>query len=275
VDPADRSGMDRWPWLFLLAATGVAVWRAVRRRDRARQLMLLCHRAGIEFSPIDPFPDTLWLPFRWLGEGRWTRAEHVVWNRADGHDARAFDLLVEEARSEESTPATVRRYSCAVAALPFGCPRLEIVPRDVLGQVADALVADEVQLELEAFNRRFRVRSSDRRLAVAFCDQRMMRSLMALPPGVTVAVHEDRILARAAELPPAEVLLLLEAVRAVARAVPPVVSDLYPPRPMKGRHEDRWLQGRWSPEPIGDDVADAAEVADGDLVRSSEPTDHP
>jgi hypothetical protein len=217
--------------------------------------MLLCHRAGLEFSPIDPFPDTLWLPFRWLGEGRWTRAENVVWHRAHGDDVRAFDLLIEEARSNEDLPRVVRRYSCAVAALPFGCPKLEIAPRDAVGTMADALLGSEVELELEAFNRRFRVQATDRRFAVAFCDQRMMRALMGLPQGVTVAVNEDRVLVRAPALPPAQVLLLFEAVRALGRAVPPVVADLYPPRPSKGRYEDRWLQGQWSPDPIGDDDA--------------------
>ena len=106
------------------------------------------------------------------------------------------------------------------------------------------------------------MRANDRRFAVAFCDQRMMRALMGLPPGVMVAVNEDRLLLRAKELSSAQVLLLFEAARAIGRAVPRVVAGLYPPRPSKGRHEDRWLQGRWSPEPIGDD-ASGSSVATG------------
>jgi hypothetical protein len=214
--------------------------------------MLQCHRADLEFSPIDPFADTLWLPFRWLGDGRWSRAENVVWNRSEGEDVRAFDLLVEQ-RTDQGARTVVRRYVCAAVALPFGCPRLEIVPRDAIGQLAGAIPSSEVELELEAFNRRFRVLADDRRLAVAFCDQRMMQALMGLPPGVSVAVNEDRMLLRAAELAPAEVLLLFEAARALRRSVPAVVADLYPQRPVKGRHEDRWLQGHWSPQPTGDD----------------------
>lgn len=247
--------MDLWIWVGIaLVAVGAGGWRALHRRDRARQLMTLCHRADLEFSPIDPFPDTLWLPFRWLGEGRWSRAENVVWNRAEGNDVRAFDLTIEDVSAKEEAPRTVRRYTCAAVALPFGCPRLEIRPRDTVAQVADALTGGETELELEGFNRRFRVGGTDRRFAVAFCDQRMMRALMGLPAGVTVAVNEDRMLLRAGVLPPAEVLLLFEAARAIRRVVPSVVASLYPPRPSKGRHEDRWLQGRWSPEPIGDDV---------------------
>jgi hypothetical protein len=256
--------MDLWFWGVVLAVGAFGVWRAWRRRGRARQLMLLCHRADLEFSPIDPFPDTLWLPFRWLGDGRWSRAENVVWNRAEGDGVRAFDLLIEQASpSQEAATRTMRRYACAVVALPVGCPRLEIRPSDAVAQVSDAFTGSDIELELEAFNRRFRVRSEDRRFAVAFCDQRMMRAMLGLPSGVAVAVNEDRMLLRAGALPAAEVLLLFEAARAMRRAVPDVVAGLYPPRPAKGRHEDRWLQGHWSAGPTGDD-AEAAPSAGAD-----------
>jgi hypothetical protein len=255
--------MDLLVWLVVAAAACVGAWRMHRRRGRARQLMLLCHRADLEFSPIDPFPDTLWLPFRWLGEGRWTRAENVVWNRAHGDDVRVFDLLIEEEPSHEGGPRAIRRSVCAAVTLPFGCPTLEIRPREALDQITDAITGSDVDLELEAFDRRFRVRAEDRRFALAFCDQRMMRALMGLPPGIAVAVNEDRMLLRAGELAPAQVLLLFEAARAIGRAVPSVVADLYPPRPAKGRHEDRWLQGHWSPDPIGDDAGGATAAGSG------------
>ena len=65
-------------WLFWAGAAAlavVAIARLARRRSRQRELMLLCHRAGVSFMPIDPFPDTLWLPFGWLGLGRWIVAD--------------------------------------------------------------------------------------------------------------------------------------------------------------------------------------------------------
>ena len=69
-------------WLGTAVLVAVAVGRYARRRTRQRALMLLCHRAGVSFMPHDPFPDTLWLPFGWLGLGRWVAAENVVWNEA-------------------------------------------------------------------------------------------------------------------------------------------------------------------------------------------------
>lgn len=247
--------MDGWlPIVAVAVCAAAGAWRLVRRHGRDRRLMLLCRRADLEYSAVDPFPDTLWLPFGWLDDGRWVRAEHVVWNRGGGDAVRAFDLVIEEPRASGDAPPRQRRVTCATATTGSGGPRLRIAPRDVVGTAADAVLGREIELELEAFNRRFRVTAEDRRYAVAFCDQRMMRALMALPHGVSVAANEDRLLLRASELPPAEVLLLHDAARAIARTVPAVVADLYPPRPSVGPHEARWLQGHWSPDPTGDDA---------------------
>lgn len=241
-------------WLAIAVIAVVAVgWRLRRRRDRTRQLMVLCRQASLEFAPFDPFPDTSWLPFRLFGQGPPRGTENVVWNDADGDDARAFDFWFEERRREDSLPVR-HRYSCALVALPFACRRLEVAPHGLADDVRELIDGDDLELELEAFNRRFDVRTDDRRFAVTFLDQRMMRALMTLPEGVTVLVNEDRMLLIASLLPAARVLLLLEAARAMRRNVPSVVASLYPPRPMKGPHEDRWLQGQWSPEPIGDDA---------------------
>jgi hypothetical protein len=241
-------------WIAVaLLAVAVVAWRFGRRRDRQRRLMLLCERASLEFSALDPFPDTLWLPFRLFGQGPARGTENVVWNDDDGDDARAFDFWFEERKNEDSIPV-VRRFSCALVVLPFACRRLEVAPHGISGEVRELIEGDDLELELEEFNRRFDVHAEDRRFAVTFLDQRMMRAMMALPPGVSMLVNEDRMLLIASLLPAGEVLLLLEAARAMRRHVPPVVASLYPPRPMKGPHEDRWMQGRWSPEPIGDDV---------------------
>ncbi len=47
----------------------------------------------------------------------------------------------------------------------------------------------DIRTESEEFNRRFEVRSSDRRFALAFVDARMMRWLLDQPPGNRFAKH--------------------------------------------------------------------------------------
>jgi hypothetical protein len=79
----------------------------------------------------------------------------------------------------------------------------------------------------------------------------MMQALMRLPDAVGVDANEDILALHASLLPPERALLLYEAASAVRRRLPRVVSDLYPRRAVRGAHERRWLQGRWSAESIG------------------------
>jgi hypothetical protein len=104
-------------------------------------------------------------------------------------------------------------------------------------------------LELDAFNRRFDVRTADPRAAVAFLDQRMMDAILQVPLRVAIHVHADRMLLVGPTLEPPTMLLLLEVARTLADRIPPVIASLYPPRPAEGPFEDRWLQGAWSPDP--------------------------
>jgi hypothetical protein len=240
--------MELLLWIVAAAALGaLGVWRVRRAGDRQRQLMNLCHRAGLGFEPIDPFHD-LWLPFSIIGRGSDRGTENAVWDRRDGGHVRAFDLWIEE-KTQSGARGRRRLWSCAVAELPFATSSLKVVPRSRVDTLMDRLEGGGIELELESFNRRFRVESDDRRFAVAFLDQRMMLALLGLPPHVSLEVREDRLLLTAPLLPAAEVLVMLEAARLLGRHVPKVVASMYPPRPMEGPFEDRWLQGHWSAEP--------------------------
>ena len=238
-------------WLALLVVATVALarlwWRWRRGASRQRRLMLLCQRAGLDFAPLDLFGDTAWLPFPMFGRMR-SGTENVVWERRRGKDIRAFDFWHEEPADDR--PVTPRRrVTCAFVPLAFSAPRLRIAPRDLEDDVKAALGMQEVRLELDAFNRRFVVETEDERFAVAFLEQRMMEGLLALPDGVTAETNENVLLLSAPELPAEQVLLLFDAAVSIQRRVPRVLSSLFPPRPTEGPYEDRWLQGRWSPNP--------------------------
>jgi hypothetical protein len=121
-------------------------------------------------------------------------------------------------------------------------------------EIADAIGLRLVTLELEEFNDRFRVEAEDARAASALLDQRVMEGFLRLPHDVVADVNEDVLLLSAPELPPEEMLQLLDAANSIQRDLPRVMPSLFPPRPTRGPHESRWLQGRWSPEPTGADT---------------------
>lgn len=218
--------------------------------DRERQLMLLCQRAGLRFAPLDPFQD-LWLPFPIFGRGTARGTENTVWQSADDGSVRVFDFWYEERGEDAKSWPTKKLLTCAVVELPFTVPRLTVEPLTPLDLAATAIEGTRIELELEAFNERFSVHAADPRFAVAFLDQRMMQALLGLPDHVSLVVGEDRLLLHAPLLPAPQVLLLLDVAGALRTHVPAVVASLYPPRPMKGPNEDRWLAGSWTPEPTG------------------------
>jgi hypothetical protein len=238
-----------WAFAVLAAFTSLVVvwWRLKRRGERQRALMLLCQRAGLEFGAMDLATGTAWLPFPMFGRSR-SGTENVVWDRTRGPDIRVFDFWFADDSGEQ--PVAPREYrTCAVVPLPASCPSLRVVPRD-LGDDARVLVGmREVRLELEAFNRRFVVEAQDERFAIAFLEQRMMEALLGLPASVSAETNEDVLLLTAPLLSPVEVLRLFDAAVELRENIPRSLASLFPPRPERASHEDRWLQGHWSPEP--------------------------
>lgn len=243
-------------WLLLLVplvALAGLWWRQRLLGARQRQLMLLCERAGLRFSPLDLRPDTAWLPFAVFGRSP-SGTENVVWDQRVGMDVYAFDFWYQDV-ADERPVGTRRRLTCAVVPLPATCPDLRVGPRDQVDRVGEALQDAEVRLELEDFTRRFVVEADDRRFAFAFLDQRMMEAFLGLPDDVTAEVSEDVLLLSAPLLPPAQVLLLFDAACRIRRRIPRVITSLFPPRPSQGAFEERWLQGRWSSEATGTDLS--------------------
>jgi Protein of unknown function (DUF3137) len=232
------------------AVAGVAAWwRARGRVDREHRLLRLCQRAGLDFAPIDPFPDTTWVVHPRFAHPE-QRALNVVWNRDADDGVRVFDLWYVERLADDGGHDVPRSATCAVVPVGCACARLTVVPRGT--EDAGAGSGDEaVEMELDEFNRRFRVRSDDRRFAFAFLDQRMMQTLLGLPEGVLLDAFDETVVLWAPRLEPERVLLLFEAARAVGEHVPHVVADLYPPHSDGSPYEKRWLQGHWSPEPAG------------------------
>jgi len=220
--------------------------------------MGLCLDAGLAFAVVDPFPDTLFLPFRLFGRGSARGVDLVVWDRRDAGAVRVFDYWFEEGTDGGEVRASM---TCGIVPLAFTVPPLSVCPRDLADPSGEAAPGVNVTLELETFNRRFVVSAIEARAAVAFLDQRMMAALLALPIDVAMHLREDRMLLVARPLEPEEMLELLDVARGLARRVPRVMASLYPPRPLEGPFEERWLQGAWSPDPIsgertGQDLAE-------------------
>jgi hypothetical protein len=153
-----------------------------------------------------------------------------MWGTWRGCDVRAFDYRYydESTDSNGHTSKTYHRFDCALTTVDALCPRLTIEPENVLTRLADVLTFRDIDFESEEFNRRFNVKTSDRRFAAAFCDARMMDWLMEHGGGYSFEVVGDRMLIWCRRVDPAGIVHVLGTASTFRQHVPAVVSSLYP-----------------------------------------------
>jgi hypothetical protein len=221
--------------LFLAVVLGVVgvgfLWvRRQRRAERDRSIATLAESLHLTYSPLDLFGD-LWQPFHFFGLGADRGVENVLAGSVDDVEVRVFDYWYEQVNDGSFEVVDGRRrFTCGVVAVPASCPKLAVQPRTTIDDLIGLVGGDVLPLELEAFNRRFRVRCEDQRFAIAFLEQRMMEALLRMPVPVAMASSEDRVLLVARQLPVGQVALLLRAVASIRHAFPRSLPSLYPLR---------------------------------------------
>jgi hypothetical protein len=212
---------------------GIALVTLYRKFSRRSAVEREARRLGLSFSRRDPFRvlDADFHPFLRFGKLPGTqRVENVVWGVRDGREVRAFDYR----RPAEDEI----RYSCAMVRIPDGWPSLLVRRHGPLDVARNAAGLQRIEFELEEFNRRFEVRSDDRRLASAGIDQRMIGWLLESDPALGFQLQDGWLLAWMPQLPPDELERTLTTVEGFHERIPRAVWSLYgdgsPARPDLG-----------------------------------------
>lgn len=113
-----------------------------------------------------------------MGSGTWCGC--LAGRPVPGFD---YSYYEESTDSKGHASRSYRRFSCVQLEVPASFPILEIAPESVLTRLADAVGLDDIDFELDEFNRRFNVKASERRFAYELIDQRMTRFLMEMTEG--------------------------------------------------------------------------------------------
>ena len=212
---------------------GIALVTLYRKFSRRSAVEREARRLGLSFSRRDPFRvlDADFHPFLRFGKLPGTqRVENVVWGVREGREVRAFDYR----RPAEDEI----RYSCAMVRIPDGWPSLLVRRHGPLDVARNAAGLQRIEFELDEFNRRFEVRSDDRRLASAVIDQRMIGWLLESDPALGFQLQDGWLLAWMPQLPPDELERTLTTVEGFHERIPRAVWSLYgdgsPARPDLG-----------------------------------------
>jgi hypothetical protein len=228
------AGDERAVFITLaLYVGGIALVTLYRKLSRRSAVEREARRLGLSFSRRDPFRvlDADFHPFLRFGKllGM-QRVENVVWGVRDGREVRAFDYR----RPAEDEI----RYSCAMVRIPDGWPSLLVRRHGPLDVARNAAGLQRIEFELDEFNRRFEVRSDDRKLASAVIDQRMIGWLLESDPALGFQLQEGWLLAWMPQLPPGELERTLTTVAGFHGRIPRAVWSFYgdgsPARPDLG-----------------------------------------
>lgn len=181
-------------FVFVAVVVGGLSWLGYRYRVRprresfegqARELGLRAER-GDGLGLLD-------LPFRLF---RWAASVREIENTARGWRA-GHDLVVADywfAPTSAPEYDDYERYTCVLTQAAPSWPDLSVVPERIASRVRSTLAMPDIETESEQFNRRFEVRSTDRRFALAFLDALMIRWLLEQLPGVGFEILGGRLM---------------------------------------------------------------------------------
>jgi hypothetical protein len=127
------------------------------------------------------------LTTRWeswpFGVGRHRRARHVLRGHASGRPCLAFEysFRYQVPGGPQGSAEAVSTWSVAAVAMPVRLPRMAVSRQGPIGRFVAALGRQGVELESEDFNRRFRVRADEPKVAFDVLHPRVMAALLDGP----------------------------------------------------------------------------------------------
>jgi hypothetical protein len=174
-----------FPFLFFLAfpLIGYLAYLSWKREQQRRAVLLQwATSSGFDFTPADDSWCQRWsgTPF---GDGDNRQARNVISGAHGDRRFTAFDYSYETHSTDSKGHTTTTTHSYAVTSVQLSTylPVLQVTPEGLFSRFGNVLGFDDVELESEEFNRRFRVHTADRKFACDVLTPRTMQALLAHP----------------------------------------------------------------------------------------------
>jgi hypothetical protein len=164
-----------------------------------------------------------------FGQGDHREAANVLAGDFRGRPMVAFDYSYQthSTDSEGRRSTTTHRFAICALGLPASVPSFSLTPESLLGRVGTMLGMQDIELESEEFNRRFRVRCDDAKLAYDLLPPRTMETLLARPALHVRLLGADALCWEDGSHSPAELIARLDTLAALLDGVPAYVwTDL-------------------------------------------------
>jgi Protein of unknown function (DUF3137) len=166
-----------------LPLVGYLAYRSWQQEQKRRELLMTwATNSGFTYA----VEDDRWCD-RWqaspFGEGDHRKAANVISGAVASKPFVTFDYSYQTHSSDGKggRSTTTHRYVVTSLQLPAPLPQLQVTPENVMTRLGNAFGLDDIELESEDFNRRFRVHAGDRKFACDVLTPRTMELLLSRP----------------------------------------------------------------------------------------------
>ena len=211
--------------LFVALAVTVIVVGFVLEQKRRERLMQYALKRGWQYTAEVPALCDRW-PGTPFGRGDHPRARNVLSGSESGRPFTAFDYTYETHSTDSKGNRTTTTHRWAVTVVPMQgyLGRVEVQPESALDRMAGAVgLVQDIDLESEAFNRRFRVSASSPKLASDILTPRTMEYLLAADAEGWRTCGNDLVGFAQGRLDPAEVIRTCAVLGRVHEGIPSFV----------------------------------------------------
>jgi len=213
----------------LAAVGGYYFFKYRARQARIRQVRALAQRIGFTFS-VDDTERLVDMPFALFTKGDGRTLDLVVGGTHNGLPLHMFDFMYYETHSDGrgNRSRSYYRFTCAVLQIPAACPPLCLSHEDFLTRLGSHIGFHDVELEYDAFNKRFRVKCNEQKFAFTLLDGGMMQWLLDQDRFEHLEVIGPWVLLARDQLPPSAWTNLAVWLDGFHAHVPPLVYTSYP-----------------------------------------------
>jgi hypothetical protein len=211
--------------LFGLGAVAIAVGGYLLEQKRRERMLQFARNRGWQYTAEVPALCDRW-PGTPFGKGDHHRARNVLSGTESGRPFTAFDYSYQTHSTDSKGNRTTSTHHWAVTVVPMQgyLGRVEVQREGVMDRMAGAVgLVQDIDLESEAFNRKFRVSATSAKLASDVLTPRTMQYLISMDAEGWRTCGSDLVGFAEGRLDPAEVVKTCAVLGTVHAGIPTFV----------------------------------------------------